>query len=123
MAGGFWKYTASPGIPDSNFVNSATMTSADGRWPSGFSVTLSRPWLDDPNPPPIDDRNDTMFVSWDRRAIAIFCRRSISGYEVPCAASVVPFSWPVSSGGNSPLGMTVNSTPVSTSTSAENASA
>ena len=62
-----------------------------------------------------------MFVSFSSRAIAIFCSRTISWNEVPCAASVVPLSEPVSSGGKSPFGMTCQSPAVSTRISTENA--
>ena len=47
------------------------------------------------------------------------CFSAIAANEIPCAPSVKPKTWPVSSLGRKPLGILTKSQPVATSTTAE----
>ncbi len=51
-------------------------------------------------------------------ATAIWCSRNASK-EMSCAASVMPKTWPVSSSGKNPLGITTNRARVATSTASD----
>ncbi len=90
-------------------VSSSTIWSAGGRVPAGLSVMLNCTWFDGPMLPTFTVY-DATFVSVASFVLVELGRsRIISVNDVPCAASAVAFSDPVSSGGNSPFGMIVHS--------------
>ena len=73
--------------------------------------------------PPTLTVYDATFVSVASFAATSFPNRSISTNVVPCGASAVALSEPVSSGGNRPLGITDHNAAVSARMIAENTSA
>jgi len=122
MAGGSCTKALIPGVRPSFRRSSFAISCAGSRSPRGFSVSSRRPELDPPPPPPPPPTDDiTPAMLGSRCAMAAICCWcfTISVKEIPCAACVLTFSWPVSWSGMNPLGTQRKRNTVPTSTSSE----
>ena len=88
------------------------------RWSRGLSVAKTIPWFELSRPPTLDMTASTFgFLAMISAIWA--CFSAIAGNEMPCAPSVKPKTWPMSSLGRKPFGILTKSHAVSASTTAE----
>ena len=110
-------YALMPGIAAILGRSRSTTSSALAvRSPLGLRRNHTLPVLSEPPKPPADEvKVATSGSAWITAATAFWCLTMASN-DMPCAASVVPKSMPMSCEGMNPLGMRANRTPVRTVT-------